>query len=103
MSIAFSLLCAARCCERHRRPVRDRNSIAAGGSLPTTPEILVASGNPAEEIARWANVHRVGLLVTALHGSADGGPSLGSVTYRAIAKSGVVTLAPPPARPVTSA
>jgi hypothetical protein len=62
------------------------------------PEILIASGRPAEEIARWADVNRAGLLVMALHSDAYGGPRLGSVTYRVIAMTGVLTLALPPAR-----
>ena len=65
--------------------------------MPVVPEILIASGDPADEIARWANTNGVGLLVMALHGDANGGPRMGSVTYRAIVKTGVLTLALPPA------
>ena len=56
------------------------------------------SGNPADEISKWANANSVGLLVMALNGDACGGPRMGSVTYRAIVKTGVLTLALPPAR-----
>jgi universal stress protein A len=92
--------------ERHRRACQGLQLIAVGGSMPMVPEILIASGNPADEIARWANANRVGLLVIALHGDAYGGFRMGSVTYRAIAQTGVLTLALPPAwslRTITSA
>jgi universal stress protein A len=82
--------------ERHRRACQGLQLIAVGGSMPVVPEILIASGNPADEIARWANTNSVGLLVMALHGDAYGGPRMGSVTYRALAKTGVLTLALPP-------
>jgi universal stress protein A len=82
--------------ERHRRACQGLQLIAVGGSMPVVPEILIASGNPADEIARWANANSVGLLVMALHGDAYGGPRMGSVTYRALAKTGVLTLALPP-------
>jgi universal stress protein A len=83
--------------ERHRRACQGLQLIAVGGSLPVMPEILIASGRPAEEIARWTEAKGVGLLVMALHDDAYGGPRLGSVTYRAIAMSRVLTLALPPA------
>jgi nucleotide-binding universal stress UspA family protein len=84
--------------ERHRRACQGLQLIAVGGSMPVVPEILIASGHPAEEIARWANGNRVGLLVMALHGDAYGGPRMGSVTYRTIAMTGVLTLALPVVR-----
>lgn len=65
--------------------------------MPVVPEILIASGNPADEIANWADANRVGLLVMALHGDSDGGPRMGPVTYRAIVRTGVLTLALPSA------
>jgi universal stress protein A len=83
--------------ERHRRACQGLQLIAVGGSMPVVPEIQIASGNPADEIANWANANRVGLLVMALHGDSHGGPRMGSVTYRAIVKTGVLTLALPPA------
>lgn len=85
--------------EQHRRACQGLQVIAVGRRLRVAPEILLASGNPAEEIARWANTNRVGLLVMALHSDASGGPRMGSVTAQAIAMSGVLTLALPPARP----
>lgn len=84
--------------ERHRRACRGLQAIAMGGLMPVAPEILISSGRPADEIARWIKENRVGLLVMALHSDAGGAPRLGSVTYRAIAMSRVLTLALPPAR-----
>jgi universal stress protein A len=86
--------------ERYRRACQGLQLIAVGGSMPVVPEILIASGNPADEIANWANTKRVGLLVMALHGDSHGGPRMGSVTYRTIVKTGVLTLALPPAWPL---
>lgn len=85
--------------ERHRLACRGLQSIALGGLLPVAPKILIASGRPAEEIARWVDDNHVGLLVMALHGDADGGSRMGSVTYRVIVSAGVLTLALPPPPP----
>lgn len=85
--------------ERHRRACRGLQAIAVGGAIHCASEILISSGDPADEIARWVRDHHVGLLVMALHGDVNGGPRMGSVTYRAIAMSGALTLALPPARP----
>lgn len=83
--------------ERHRRACQGLQLIAVGGAMPVAPEVLISAGQPADEIARWASTHHVGLLLMALHADAYGGPGMGSVTYRAIARSGVLTLAVPPA------
>lgn len=83
--------------ERHRHACRGLQAIAVGVPIPVAPEILIASGRPAEEIARWVRDRYVGLLVMAMESGAAGRPRLGSVTYRAIALSGVLTLALPPA------
>jgi len=83
--------------ERHRRACSGLQAIAAGDAI-STPEILISSGQPAEEIARWIREHHVGLLVMALHDAPEAGPRMGSVTYRAICLGGVLTLALPPAR-----
>jgi len=85
--------------ERHRRVCRGLQGIVMGVKLPEAPSALIASGVAAEEIAQWVRDRRVGLLVMALHDSVDGAPRMGSVTYRAIAASHVLTLALPPARP----
>jgi nucleotide-binding universal stress UspA family protein len=84
--------------ERHRRACRGLQSIAVAGRLPMAPEMLVASGNPSEEIARWVRDTRAGLLIMALHSDTEGGPRMGSVTYRAITMSRILTLALPPVR-----
>jgi nucleotide-binding universal stress UspA family protein len=85
--------------ERHRRACRGLQSIAVTGRLPLAPEMLIASGDPSEEIARWVRDKQAGLLIMALRSDTDGGPRMGSVTYRAIAMSRVLTLAlPAPAR-----
>jgi nucleotide-binding universal stress UspA family protein len=83
--------------ERHRRACQGLQTIALGGSMHVAPEILISSGKPAPEIGRWAQQHRVGLLVMALHDDVDGGPRMGSVTYQVLASTRVLTLALPPA------
>jgi universal stress protein A len=89
--------------ERHRRACQGLQLIAVSGALPVVPHVLIASGNPADEIAQWSNTNHVGLLVMALHDDVYGGPRLGSVTYRAIGRSGVLTLALPPKPSVPNA
>jgi len=83
--------------ERYRHACRGLQAIAVGVPIPVAPEILIATGRPADEIATWVRDRYVGLLVMALQSGAAGRPRLGSVTYRAIALSGVLTLALPPA------
>lgn len=82
--------------ERYRHACRGLQAIALGVPIPVAPEILIASGTPADEIAAWVREKQVGLLVMALH-SGDGLPRMGSVTYRAVGISRVLTLALPPA------
>lgn len=82
--------------ERHRRACRGLQSIAVAGRLPLAPEMLIASGDPSEEIARWVRDTQAGMMIMALRSDAEGGPRMGSVTYRAIAMSRVLTLALPP-------
>lgn len=84
--------------ERHRRACRGLESIAMTGRLPMAPEMLIASGDPSEEIVRWVREKQAGMLIMALRSDTDGGPRMGSVTYRAIAMSRVLTLALPPLR-----
>jgi nucleotide-binding universal stress UspA family protein len=59
-------------------------------------EVLVLSGDPAEEIAKVLRERRAGLLVMGLHESSFLGPRMGSVTYRTLALSSVLVLALPP-------
>jgi hypothetical protein len=85
--------------ERHRRACQGLSSLALDSAMSLAPEILIASGNPVDEIADWVRTNHVGLLVMALHSDVDGGPRMGAVTYRAITLTGVLTLALPPACP----
>lgn len=82
--------------ERNRRACQGLQAIAVGASIRVTPEILISAGDPSEEIARWVHDHRIGLLVMALHDDAKGAPRMGSVTYRSVSASKVLTLALPP-------
>ena len=82
--------------ERYRHACRGLQAIALGVPIPVAPEILIASGTPADEIAAWVRERHAGLLVMALH-SGDGLPRMGSVTYRSVGISRVLTLALPPA------
>jgi nucleotide-binding universal stress UspA family protein len=61
------------------------------------PEALIASGDPAEEIAKLAHDRDVGLIVIGLHGSPVLGPRMGSVTYRVLCLAQTLVLALPPA------
>ena len=83
---------------RHRRACEGLHSLVLDSPMSLAPELLIASGTPAAEIAHWVREKHVGLLVMALHGDPrDDRPRMGAVTYRAIARSGVLTLALPPA------
>jgi nucleotide-binding universal stress UspA family protein len=82
--------------ERHQRACRGLRAISLAGRLPRAPETLIAEGDPAEEIARWLRDKQAGLLIMPLCSDTEGGPRMGSVTYRAIAISRVLTLALPP-------
>lgn len=83
--------------ERYRRACQGLQSLALESPMSLAPEMLISSGHPADEIAQWVRDNRVGLLVMALHSDVDGGPRMGPVTYGAIAMTGVLTLALPPA------
>jgi nucleotide-binding universal stress UspA family protein len=82
--------------ERHRRACRGLQSIAIASGLRPAAEMLIATGEPADEIARWVHDKHAGMLLMALRSDCEGGPRMGSVTYRAIARSRVLTLALPP-------
>jgi universal stress protein A len=82
--------------ERYRHACRGLHALAVGVPIPVAPEILIASGRPADEIAQWVRGRDAGLLVMALHSGGAGVPRMGSVTYHAIALSRVLTLALPP-------
>ena len=62
----------------------------------TTPETLIAYGEPAEEIAKVAGDRDAGLVVMGLHSSPLLGPRMGSVTYRVLCLAHRLVLALPP-------
>ena len=69
----------------------------AGSSRPDRRiELLTASGDPAEEIAKIAADRRAGLIVMGLHASPRKGPRMGSVTYRVLCLAQTLVLAVPP-------
>lgn len=59
-------------------------------------EVLIASGDPAEEAAKVIHDRHAGLVVMGLHGSPLIGPRMGSVTYRTLCMSPTLVLALPP-------
>jgi nucleotide-binding universal stress UspA family protein len=81
---------------------RTRAEDALGGIVATVPrqlrpEMLVAYGDPAEEIAKIARDRRAGLVVIGLHGSHALGPRMGSVTFRVLCLTPALVLALPDA------
>lgn len=78
---------------RVRRRLED---LVAGRPAAVPIEIVVASGAPAEEIARLASARKAGLIVMGLHGA--GGllaPAIGSTAYRVLSLTPVPVLAIP--------
>ena len=79
------------------------------GELLTTipgrlePELLVVSGDPAEEAAKVVRDREAGLVVMGLHGSPILGPRMGSVTYRMLCLTPTLVLALPPREVIPSA
>jgi nucleotide-binding universal stress UspA family protein len=59
-------------------------------------EVLIVSGNPADEAAKIVHDRHAGLVVMGLHGSPLLGPRMGSVTYRMLCVSPTLVLALPP-------
>src|SRR5207247_1358584 len=60
------------------------------------PEMLIAYGEPAEEVAKVATDRNAGLIVMGLHSSPLLGPRMGSVTYRVLCLAHRLVLALPP-------
>jgi nucleotide-binding universal stress UspA family protein len=86
--------------ESHRRVEAEE---ALDGLLAIIPpkirpktEILIVSGDPAEEAAKVIHDRHAGLVVMGLHGSPLIGPRMGSVTYRMLCLSPTLVLALPP-------
>jgi len=85
--------------ERRHRAERELEAAAAGMPAPLNPEVLVAYGEPAEEIAKVAADREAGLIVMGLHSSPLMGPRMGSVTYRVLCLAHRLILALPPQPP----
>jgi nucleotide-binding universal stress UspA family protein len=64
-----------------------------------TPEVIIAEGNAATEIAKLADLRAFGAIVMGLHAAVDLRPRMGSVTYRVLCHCAVPVLALPPAMP----
>jgi nucleotide-binding universal stress UspA family protein len=83
--------------EAERRDRAERQLESTLGSLTSAkPELLIAYGEPAEEVAKVAADRNVGLIVMGLHSSPVLGPRMGSVTYRVLCLAHRLVLALPP-------
>jgi universal stress protein A len=82
--------------KRHVEAQRRVEELVATVSSPTTPAIAISSGDPATEIARIARAHAAGVIVMALHTSADTRRQIGTVTYRLLCQRPTVVIACPP-------
>jgi universal stress protein A len=77
-------------------PGQRLSELAASSALRTTAQIVVAAGEPAEEIAALAETGG-SLVVMGLHSSGMAGPRMGSVTYGVLCRARTLVLALPPA------
>ena len=82
--------------ERRSRAERQLDEAAAHMPAVLRPEVLVAYGEPAEEIAKVAHDRDAGLIILGLHSSPLLGPRMGSVTYRVLCLAHRLVLALPP-------
>jgi nucleotide-binding universal stress UspA family protein len=82
--------------ERRYRAERELEDAVSGLAAAAEPEAVVAYGEPAEEIAKFAQDRDAGLIVMGLHSSPVLGPRMGSVTYRVLCLAPRLTLALPP-------
>jgi universal stress protein A len=82
--------------ERRYRAEHQLEEAAAQMPARLKPEVLVAYGEPAEEIAKVAHDRDIGLIVLGLHSSPVLGPRMGSVTYRVLCLAHRLVLALPP-------
>jgi nucleotide-binding universal stress UspA family protein len=84
--------------EAERRYRAEQNLKRALEEMPARikAEALVAYGEPAEEIAKFAADRDAGIIVMGLHSSAVLGPRMGSVTYRVLCLAHRLVLALPP-------
>ena len=77
--------------QRYRRACRGLEVASLGLPSHIDSEVLLAFGEPSEEIAHWVRQRNVGLLIMSAHGEKDG-IGLGSVPYRTIALTHILTL-----------
>jgi nucleotide-binding universal stress UspA family protein len=84
--------------EAERRYRAEQNLKRALEEMPASikPEALIAYGEPAEEIAKFANDREAGIIVMGLHSSPVLGARMGSVTYRVLCLAHRLVLALPP-------
>jgi nucleotide-binding universal stress UspA family protein len=80
---------------RYRAERALEKELASRPGGPKT-EVLVAFGEPAEEIAKVATDRQAGVIVMGLHSSPVLGPRMGSVTYRVLCLAHCLVLAIPP-------
>ncbi len=83
--------------ERRERAEKALAELAARVPQDVKTEMLTAFGDPAEEIAKFAQSRHAGLIVIGLHASPLSGPRMGSVTYRVLCLTRTLVLALPPA------
>jgi nucleotide-binding universal stress UspA family protein len=84
--------------EAERRYRAEQNLKQALEDMPTRTkaEVLIAYGEPAEEIAKVSADRDAGIIVMGLHSSPVLGPRMGSVTYRVLCLAHRLVLALPP-------
>jgi nucleotide-binding universal stress UspA family protein len=84
--------------EAERRYRAEQNLKRALEDMPMRikPEVLIAYGEPAEEIAKVGADRDAGIIVMGLHSSPVLGPRMGSVTYRVLCLAHRLLLALPP-------
>jgi nucleotide-binding universal stress UspA family protein len=82
--------------ERRYRVEEALQQAVAAMPSPVRCEALIAYGEPAEEIAKVATDRGAGLIVMGQQSSPDGGPRMGSVTYRVLCLANSLVLTIPP-------
>jgi len=82
--------------ERRRAAQEELDQLTASIPRHLRPEVLIVSGNPAEEAAKIVRDRHAGLVVMALHGTLLPGPRIGPVTNRILCLSQTLVLVLPP-------
>jgi nucleotide-binding universal stress UspA family protein len=82
--------------ERRADAEAQLKALAMSVARDAAAEILVVSGEPAEEIVKVADVRGAHLIIMGLHSSGLLGPRMGSVTYRVLSLTNALVLALPP-------